>query len=135
MNHARATNRRHRESALTLPPRFLLLSRLVLSLSGLLLLLMPWTERFCTWDLFLRGGDDLELGLLATTALLSLVLLLAEHRRGVFTELAALTGSLSLPFRIPATLTHAGHTRAVTLFAPERLNDILRSISPQPLRV
>ena len=139
MTEARPAGRsRHASSSPTLPPLFLLLSRLALSLTAAVLVLMPFTERFCTWDRFLRGGDDLELGLLATAALLSLVLLLAEHRgataKGSLTAMATLTGWISLLFRRPAMLRRPGRAAASTIPAPERLTQY-RSACPLHLRL
>jgi hypothetical protein len=42
---------------------------------------MPWTEHFWQFDRFLRGGQDLELGLLALLTIFSLVLVLLRQRR------------------------------------------------------
>jgi hypothetical protein len=60
-----------------LPPRFLLLSRVLLLLVGLLLVIIPWSERYCALDNFPRG-QDLETNLLAFLALVGLMLLLAH---------------------------------------------------------
>ena len=39
---------------------------------------MPWTEYFWHFDRFLRGGQDLEFGLLSLVTVLCLVLLLSK---------------------------------------------------------
>jgi hypothetical protein len=61
--------------AYTLGGRFLILS------TAILIFVMPWTEHFWQFDRFLRGGQDLELGLLALLTIFSLVLVLLRQRR------------------------------------------------------
>jgi hypothetical protein len=51
----------------------------VLVLTALLILLMPFTEHFCRWDTFPRGGPDLEFFVLCLLLLAGLVLVMA-HR-------------------------------------------------------
>jgi hypothetical protein len=53
----------------------LLCCRAVLILTEMLILLMPLTEHFCTWDKFLRGGPDVEFGVLSLLLFAGLVLL------------------------------------------------------------
>ena len=60
---------------------FILTGRLLLILAGFLLMVMPWTEHYLPLDRFLRGGQDVELGLLALLSLLCLVLVLTQHLR------------------------------------------------------
>jgi hypothetical protein len=55
--------------------------RLLILFTAILLFVMPWTEHFCQFDRFLRGGQDLELGLLAVLTIFSLVLVLLRQRR------------------------------------------------------
>jgi hypothetical protein len=59
--------------------RLLFISRLVVVLAGLLTVLMPLTESMSTWDRFLRGGPDLEFGLLGILVSIGLIILIA-HR-------------------------------------------------------
>ena len=54
-------------------------SRSILVLTGVLLLVMPWTEHFWQFDRFLRGGQDFELSLLCVATILCLVLVLLQH--------------------------------------------------------
>lgn len=55
-----------------------------------LLLVMPWTEYFWNFDKFLRGGQDLELGILALLCFLCMVVVLARRLpREVDAQLAA----------------------------------------------
>jgi hypothetical protein len=49
----------------------------VLILTEVLILLMPLTEHFCKWDKFLRGGPDVEFGILSLLLFAGLVLLTA----------------------------------------------------------
>ena len=51
--------------------------RAVLILTALLISLMPLTEHFCGWDKFLRGGPDIEFGVLSVLLFAGLVLLTA----------------------------------------------------------
>ena len=52
---------------------FSAIGRLLLVATATLLLVMPWTEYFCHFDKFLRGGPDVELSLMAFLAFLCLV--------------------------------------------------------------
>ena len=47
----------------------------------MLIVLMPLTEYYWTFDKFLRGGQDLEFGLLSLAAVFCLVLVLCQQRR------------------------------------------------------
>jgi hypothetical protein len=55
-----------------------LTGRYLLILTALSLITMPITEHLWTWDRFLQGGRDFELGTLALLSFLSLVLVLAK---------------------------------------------------------
>lgn len=57
-------------------------STVILGLTLLLLLVMPVTERFATWDDFGNGGEDLELSLLSGLAICGMVALLADQAIG-----------------------------------------------------
>lgn len=57
------------------------LSRLLLGLAFVELLTMPITQHLWTWDGFLQGGQDFELGLFVIVTCLCLVLLRAQHCR------------------------------------------------------
>jgi hypothetical protein len=72
--------------------------RLLIVLTAILLLVMPWTEHFCQLDRFLRGGQDCELGLLALLTIFSLVLVLLQQRRQNVTLLLTVRRWLSLVF-------------------------------------
>ena len=58
-----------------------LLGRALILLTALLLAVMPWTEYFCDFDKFLRGGQDVELGLLAVATIFCLALVILQHAR------------------------------------------------------
>jgi hypothetical protein len=47
----------------------------------MVIVLMPLTEYYWTFDKFLRGGQDLEFGLLALAAVFCLTLVLCQQRR------------------------------------------------------
>ena len=55
--------------------------RLLILFTAILIFVMPWTEYFWQFDRFLRGGQDLELGLLSLLTIFSLVLVLLRQRR------------------------------------------------------
>lgn len=57
------------------------LSRLLLLLVAVELVTMPLTQYLWTWDGFLHGGQDFELGLFMIVVCLCLVLLRAQHGR------------------------------------------------------
>jgi len=57
------------------------LSRLLLVLVAIELLTMPITQHIWTWDGFLHGGQDFELGLFTIVVCLCLVLLRVQHGR------------------------------------------------------
>jgi hypothetical protein len=55
--------------------------RLLLLFTGLLLAVMPMTEYYWHFDRFLRGGEDLEFGILFVVTILSLAIVLSRCRR------------------------------------------------------
>ena len=69
--------------------------RLLILFTAILIFVMPWTEYFCQFDRFLRGGQDLELGLLALLTIFSLVLVLLKQRRQNVTLLLTIRRWLS----------------------------------------
>jgi hypothetical protein len=77
------------------PLRF---SRILLLFTAVELITMPVTQEFWTWDRFLHGGQDFELGLLVIITCLCLILLNAEQSRRTLGLLLALEGIL-LPLR------------------------------------
>ena len=87
---------------------FILTGRILLFLSGLLLMVMPWTEHYLPLDRFLRGGQDVELGLFALLSLLCLVLVLTQHFRQKIALLLAVQQWLSLAFRCGFGTAHGG---------------------------
>jgi hypothetical protein len=54
------------------------IGRALLILSAISLITMPLTQRLWTWDRFLHGGQDFELGALMVLILLSLVLVISK---------------------------------------------------------
>lgn len=55
------------------------LGRLLLTLTAISLVTMPLTQHYWTWDRFLHGGQDFELGSLMVLSVLGLVLVLSKH--------------------------------------------------------
>lgn len=59
-------------------------------LTAVSLITMPVTQHLWTWDHFLRGGQDFELGMLVILTFLCLVLVLSRHsKQGVDSLFAA----------------------------------------------
>ena len=81
--------------------------RTVLILIEVLILLMPLMEHFCKWDKFLRGGPDVEFGILCMLLFAGLVLLTA-HRAVTWPLLALLAYRLiALPMRCLSISCHS----------------------------
>lgn len=57
------------------------IGRALLILSAISLSTMPLTQHLWSWDRFLHGGQDFELGALAVLVVLSLALVLCRQRR------------------------------------------------------
>jgi hypothetical protein len=80
--------------------RFCVLAgRVLILFSAVLLAITPMTAHFWTFDRFLRGGQDFEMGLLSVLAVLCLVLLLADSFRETISLLIALREWLSIRYR------------------------------------
>ncbi len=87
------------------------ISRFLLTLTACLLLVMPWTEHFCNFDKFLRGGQDLELGLLAVLTVLCLVLVLFQSGRTLLASLLSCLHWCAALFRlVPRSLALGSQT-------------------------
>jgi hypothetical protein len=107
------------------------LSRFLLGLAFLELLTMPITQQLWTWDHFLQGGQDFELGLFVVVSCLCLVLLRAQHCRQTIGRALALRRLLLLPFQpglcrihlnfvgvVAAALVHPPFRRSPGAFLP-----------------
>lgn len=110
------------------------LSRLLLGLAFIELLTMPLTQSLWTWDGFLRGGQDFELGLFIIVSCLCLVLLRAQHTRQRVRLLLALRSLVVLLFR--PTLRRILPAMAHLQVAPDDLPRLpLPPGSALPLRI
>jgi predicted acyltransferase len=78
--------------------------RLLILLTSILLVVMPWTEYFWQFDHFLRGGQDLEFGLLALASIFCLVLVLSHQRKRLMASILVVRQWLFLLFH-PETPT------------------------------
>lgn len=115
-------------------PALDLAGRILLGLTACLILVMPWTEYFCSFDRFLRGGPDLELGLLAVASVVCLVLVLLHHAKAVlalsfsiYQRLAYLVRRFAL--RLP---THPfGKLAAVSASCASERGSTMRSLPMQ----
>jgi hypothetical protein len=91
------------------------LSRLLLTVAAIELVTMPLTQHLWTWDHFLQGGQDFELGLFVVVSCLCLVLLRAQHCRLGIRLLLALQRLFQIPRLsdgFPNLLRAAGLTAA-----------------------
>jgi len=78
---------------------WVVLSRVLILLTVLLVLAMPWTEYFWHFDQFLRGGEDFELSLLAVATLFCLVAILLQHGKQSVAFILSLRRWLSFVFQ------------------------------------
>ena len=115
----------------------MLACRAVLILTEVLLLLMPLSEYFFQWDRFLRGGPDVEFGILSLLLFAGLVLLTA-YREVTSPFLVLLAHRLiALPLRRLSISRHLPLTlswfRAV--YGPGTPPLALPSLAGTPLRI
>jgi hypothetical protein len=83
------------------------MGRLLLLLAAFVLISLPFTQQFWTWDRFLHGGHDFETSVLLILTTLCLVLVLARRgnqclsllfrSRGVFCSPSPQSSTLSAP--------------------------------------
>ena len=59
-------------------------------LVSVVLIAMPWTEYYWQFDNFLRGGQDVELGIVALVSILCLVLIFLHDNKERATLIAAI---------------------------------------------
>ncbi len=91
------------------------LSRILLCVVAIELLTMPVTQGLWTWDKFLHGGQDFELGLFVIVSCLCLLLLRTEQSK-LYLGMLLLFRALHLAIRRPA----AGLWRAVRSISAHR---------------
>jgi len=111
--------------------------RAVLILTAVLILLMPLTEHFCKWDKFLRGGPDVEFGILSLLLFAGFVLLTAY--RAVTSPFFVLLAYrlIALPSRC---LSISGRLSLASSFLHARVNegtppDAFSPLAGIPLRI
>ncbi len=82
-------------------------------LLGMLLVLAvsPWTECIWQWDRFPRGGSDMEMGVLACVAMVSLALLAAQQAKHLWTHW------LSRRIHVPVPISPPQLRASAVLFA------------------
>ena len=103
--------------------RFCVLAgRMLILFSAVLLAITPVTAHFWTFDRFLRGGQDFEMGLLSVLAVLCLVLLLADSCRETISLLIALRKWLAdtLPYETANCLRRSEHRFSAVKGPPSR---------------
>jgi hypothetical protein len=79
------------------------IGQVLLIFTALSLCTMPVTQHLWTWDHFLHGGRDFELGMLMVLSLLSLVLVLAKSCKQCIQALLSARHSLASAFRDPVS--------------------------------
>ena len=114
----------------------MLACRAVLLLTEVLLLLMPLTEHFCQWDKSLRGGPDVEFGILSLLLFAGLVLLTA-YREVTSPFLVLLAYRLiALPLRCLSISRHLSLTSSLSQDDADRESPLaFCSPAETPLRV
>jgi hypothetical protein len=110
------------------------LSRLLLLLAAIEVVTMPLTQHLWTWDRFLHGGQDFELGMLMVVTCLCFVLLRAQHSRQRIGWLLAMGTYLLLIFqrRRWSSFIHFGWLADVL---PEALDSSPGSFRSLPLLI
>jgi len=93
------------------------IGRILLALTAVLLVTTPATQHFWSWDHFLRGGHDYELGTLMLLSLISLTLVLAKHCKQYMDSLFASWSSMRL-FYCDSGLTRTSAWRFCAPHAP-----------------
>ena len=95
---------------------------------------MPVTERLWTWDHFLHGGQDVELGTILVLSFLSLALVLSKHGKQCVDSLFAKCCHLAFIFnrRHFVRVTLAG---AVSASSKERVPSPVLSMNNLPLQI
>jgi hypothetical protein len=88
----------------------------------ILILVMPLTEYYWTFDKFLRGGQDMEFGMLSLTAVLCLILVLSLQRKRRVVSLLAARQWLWSPFRRLQPLHRASQATLVASDSPVPLD-------------
>jgi len=82
---------------------FAVIGRALLIFTAISVCTMPVTQHLWTWDHFLHGGRDFELGMLMVLSLLSLVLVLAKSCKQCIQAFLLARHSLASAFRNPAS--------------------------------
>jgi hypothetical protein len=102
----------------------------VLILTEVLILLMPLTEHLCRWDKFLRGGPDVEFGVLSLLLFAGLVLLTSY--RAVTSPFFVLLAYrlIALPLRC---LSISGHLSMASSFFLVRVRQGIPPVGLSPL--
>lgn len=114
----------------------MLACRAVLILTEVLILLMPLTEHLFRWDKFLRGGPDVEFGILSLLLFAGLVLLTAY--RAVTSPFLVLLAYrlIALPSRCLSIFRH--RLRVSSFFHARVREGVPSALSPLagfPLRI
>jgi cytochrome bd-type quinol oxidase subunit 2 len=112
-----------------------LAGRVLIVLTALLIAVIPWTEYYWDFDNFLHGGQDFELGLLATITVFCLVLVLLQHNKQGVTFWFALRRwlSVSLLYHDPAFPTLSSRSVMASFAVP--LPDPQSGLCDLPLRI
>jgi hypothetical protein len=95
---------------------------------------MPVTQHLWTWDHFLHGGHDFELGMLMVLSLLSLVLVLAKSCKQCLHALLSAWHSLAPRSRdrLPAAISFSG---ALSIFLVDPVTCPASGLCNLPLQI
>ena len=116
MNQIHLTIQLHLEALTDLSRVPIILGRILAALTILLLIVMPLTEHLCTWDKFLRGGQDFEFGLLGIASILCLVLVLSQHYKQVINLRLAIRLLVSFALSVEHRLLGITHLGVISEF-------------------
>ena len=109
------------------------LGRLLLILSAVSLVTMPFTQHLWTWDRFLHGGQDFELTVLAILTVLSMVLVVSQRCRRCIDRLAAQRYLVAGGPKKPGASEISAH-RTVSAFPGESIKGPASGLGINPLR-
>lgn len=110
------------------------IGRSLLILTAVSLVSMPVTQHFWTWDHFLHGGQDFELGALLVLLILCLALVLPRHGKQCVDSLFANWCDLAFIFK-HRQLVRTPLRRAFSILLAERVPSPALAVYSLPLQI
>jgi hypothetical protein len=110
------------------------IGRVLLILTSVSLMTMPVTERLWTWDHFLHGGQDFELGALLVLSILCLALVLPRYGKQFVDSLFANWCHLAFIFK-HRQLVRTPLLRAFSILLAERVPSPALAVYSLPLQI